>query len=520
MALTTLIILVAASLLVWEICGVIYHLYLSPLAKFPGPKLAASSRFYEFYYDCLLKGKFAFKISELHKRYGPIVRISPYEVHIDDPDYFDQIYSVTSRLDKYSWFYDCFNLPAAGLLAKSHEVHHRRRKPLAYLFTNSCVARLEPGLRQVVKNLLMKFQKHKDSKTPLDLSSLYRCFTIDVVTEYCFPRGYGFLDTPDYSKDFFFTLRKFNQTSAWNRYIPLIQLQALMPLRLLRLLDPKIPEVMTFVEVGLDTETVASINTDLRVKSFGIQAKEVLDDKEFNSKKREYAAVLHELRDSDDPEMFDEKSRLKRMTDEAQTIVSAGMETTGNTLSTITYHLLQNPDMVRRLKEELDSVGQDRTEIVPYQVLRELPYLTALISEGLRITCNVSARSPRVNPNSPMQYRDWTIPAGTAVSMSIIDIHMNENIFTEPKVFRPDRWLGDETTKRQLERYLVPFSRGSRNCLGMNLAYAEIYLALGNIFRLYDMSLYETDPSDLEIAHDFFASYPKEDSNGVRVKVL
>jgi hypothetical protein len=48
----------------------IYRLYFSPLAKFPGPKLAALSKWYEFYYDVVLKGRFTFKIQELHKIYG------------------------------------------------------------------------------------------------------------------------------------------------------------------------------------------------------------------------------------------------------------------------------------------------------------------------------------------------------------------------------------------------------------------------------------------------------------------
>jgi hypothetical protein len=48
----------------------IYRLHFSPLARFPGPKLAALSKWYEFYYDVVLKGRFTFKIQELHKIYG------------------------------------------------------------------------------------------------------------------------------------------------------------------------------------------------------------------------------------------------------------------------------------------------------------------------------------------------------------------------------------------------------------------------------------------------------------------
>lgn len=237
------------------------------------------------------------------------------------------------------------------------------------------MARLEPRLRQVVKKLCTIFQKHKDNGQPLDLSNLYRCFTIDVITDYCFPDCYGFMATPDYSRDFFFTLRKFSQLSVWNRHIPiLLHLHKVIPLRLLGLINRHIPSVIKFQKVCLIFEAKASINTDICMKSFTTQAKKVIDDKDFNPKSRDYAAVLYEIRDSDLP--AEEKS-LARMSHEALTLVSAGLETTGATLATITYHLLRNPDVLRRLKDELDSVSEDHTEIVGYQKLRELPYLVS-----------------------------------------------------------------------------------------------------------------------------------------------
>jgi hypothetical protein len=48
----------------------IYRLYLSPIAKFPGPKLAATTYLYEGYYDVVKRGKYTFKIRDLHAEYG------------------------------------------------------------------------------------------------------------------------------------------------------------------------------------------------------------------------------------------------------------------------------------------------------------------------------------------------------------------------------------------------------------------------------------------------------------------
>lgn len=63
--------LIAAFVWVCSLLGLtIYRLYVHPIAKFPGPKLAALSRWYEFYYDVICKGQFSFHIQELHKKYG------------------------------------------------------------------------------------------------------------------------------------------------------------------------------------------------------------------------------------------------------------------------------------------------------------------------------------------------------------------------------------------------------------------------------------------------------------------
>ncbi|KAL8949689.1 MAG: hypothetical protein Q9183_007581, partial [Haloplaca sp. 2 TL-2023] len=83
----------------------INRLYLSPVSTIPGPKLAAFSFWYEFYYNVILGGRYTWKIAELHKRYGPIVRINPFEVHIDDPDFYDEVYVSGSKrkTDQWSW---------------------------------------------------------------------------------------------------------------------------------------------------------------------------------------------------------------------------------------------------------------------------------------------------------------------------------------------------------------------------------------------------------------------------------
>jgi cytochrome P450 len=97
-------------------------------------------------------------------------------------------------------------------------------------------------------------------------------------------------------------------------------------------------------------------------------------------------------------------------------------------------------------------------------------------------------------------------------------MHENPRIFPEPHEFRPDRWLQGRS-KERLDRYLAPFSKGTRSCIGINLAHAELYLTLAAVFREFDLELYETTREDVDIAHDAFSAAPRLDSKGVRVLV-
>lgn len=100
--------------------------------------------------------------------------------------------------------------------------------------------------------------------------------------------------------------------------------------------------------------------------------------------------------------------------------------------------------------------------------LEQLPYLSAVIQEGLRLHPGSTMRMQRISPDEPLIYRDpskkleWVIPAGTSVSMDPLSISMNSKIFPEPQRFLPERWIGNSG----LEKYLLTFSKGTRMCAG------------------------------------------------------
>ncbi|THC92781.1 hypothetical protein EYZ11_007742 [Aspergillus tanneri] len=86
--------------------------------------------------------------------------------------------------------------------------------------------------------------------------------------------------------------------------------------------------------------------------------------------------------------------------------------------------------------------------------------------------------------------------------MSSYFLHMDNQIFPEPEKFNPDRWILADERGERLFKFIGSFTKGSRICLGIHLAYAEIYLALAAIVRRFDIELYETTAEDIRFTRD------------------
>lgn len=211
-----------------------------------------------------------------------------------------------------------------------------------------------------------------------------------------------------------------------------------------------------------------------------------------------------------------EKS-TQRLMEEGQTVIGAGMITTKHYLYSVTYLILSNPDLHAKIRKELeDAMPAAEMELSVVQ-LEKLPYLSAVIKEGHRRVYGIQHRLLRIDSENPMEYNGFMITPGTPVGMSAKMKHDDPFILPNPHKFDPERWL--KPGAEHLEHHLGNFGKGTRQCLGQNLANAEIYLALSTVFRRFGLALYETAWEDVEIVHDWFNPTPRKSSRGVRVLV-
>lgn len=179
--------------------------------------------------------------------------------------------------------------------------------------------------------------------------------------------------------------------------------------------------------------------------------------------------IIHDILQSDTLPLAEKD--FSRVSDEVDTITGAGLETVSQTLRFIVYYVYNNPKILLRLRAELRSLssspGPDALDELKLAQLEQLPYLTAVIMEALRLSPGLATRLARIAPDRELIYDDkWVIPAGTPVSMTTLLMHRDEGVYPNARVFEPERWM-DKEKARKTEKMFAPFSRGTRICLGM-----------------------------------------------------
>lgn len=178
--------------------------------------------------------------------------------------------------------------------------------------------------------------------------------------------------------------------------------------------------------------------------------------------------IVHEIMESSLP--ASEKT-LTRVFQDVTTMVAAGSETTASALRLIVFSVFSDSNILQRLRAELSSANAGPAQAVELKTLEQLPYLTSVLMEGIRLSPALASRMGRVAPDRDLFYGSWRIPAGTPVGMTTMLIHTDENIYPDPQRFNPDRWMGPDAEKPR--KAFAPFSKGTRNCLGMQWVYSE-----------------------------------------------
>ncbi|KAI2616488.1 cytochrome P450 [Hypoxylon sp. NC1633] len=524
------------------LCGwTVYRLLLAawyispfhPLSHIPGPILARATYLPEFWYDTFKFGRYTHEIKRMHEIYGPIIRISPHEVHCNDVQFMDEIYAVSGRKRNKPPHQVSGHFTAeAAFSTIGHDQHRLRRAPLAKFFSRAQIAQLEPQIQVSVQSLCDKLLAQAGKAEPIDVQTAYSCFTSDVIAEYCFGESFGFLAQESWEPNFRRPTYAMLRTIYVFRFFPILR----HTMALGSLFIKYLPEDTALMLRTLNTDVPTQIKRTKATLAAGRTPRPTI-----------FGTLLSSSLSARD-------KSAARLAGEAASLLAAGTETASWTLAVATYHLLSQPATLARLAAELHDC--DPARLPPWQALERLPYLGAVVREALRLSYGVSSRSARVAAEEEMVYRgSWTpgrgsrggaehgekkkklgesvevehvIPRGYAVGMSAALVHHDEAVYPNSHAFVPERWLDadnnddDDDVARRSERCLMSFGKGSRACLGMNLAYCELYLALAALtLRVFPhMRLFETTEDDVRYDHDMLVPLTRDGSNGVRVVIV
>ncbi|KAK6524614.1 hypothetical protein TWF281_011517 [Arthrobotrys megalospora] len=444
------------------------------------------SEFYHFYWNVVNDGQLVFKCEEWHRKFGPIIRIAPNELHINDPAFYNTIYCTTYKFPIHTPNYEWRGHIDMNMSNPDVADHRARRGLVAPYLSKANIQKLDANIVKHVNNFV-----EACSPTPKVLGddcerlrqevvtkpgdgvkvlNLLRRLTGDVISEYAYSETFGLLSSDKkiwYIQPIADSMEIF-QVLQWVRPVALVM--AKFPRWLLNMI-PR--EFRGFAEL----EWMINDQIESFIRNPGnAQAKTT------------HKTIFETLVEGDGTT----KLSPSALRGDSMTFIGAGTETTATTIAEAIYNSCKYPELQARLHEEIVKAFPSKDDQITFAKAEKVQYIIAFLKETLRLTPPLPGRLARQAPAEGTVCQEKAIPGGTVLSMSSYLMHMNPDIYTNPHKFDPERWMNSDPASLQ-ERYFVPFSKGSRACPGLNLAWAEMITAMAATFRRYKISLHETN---------------------------
>ncbi|RYC58006.1 hypothetical protein CHU98_g8202 [Xylaria longipes] len=491
--------------LTFYIGRMVYRVWFHPLAKFPGPRLAAATHLYEIYYELIHKGgaQFTPNVRKLHSIYGPIIRINPDEISINDAQFHDKLYAPQPAVrDRHPSFSASLGTTKGSFSTPDHWLHRNRRAAYTQFFSWSNVMASESVALKKVHHLCNILSSKRDRQP--NFGTYFAALSFDSFFTWAFGSSLELLDNLDLAGQCNETVELLVTASPVYRILPSVMyLARKIPRVVLRHLSRHIDQVFDLGESAeqfVATECASSAKPSPRQVSPQISGPETL-----------FSAILR----SQAPK---EEKSPDRMAQEGFEMFMASF-TPGRTMILGMYYILSHPQVHRRLRAELDYVNPDLSQRLTYQKLNNIPYLRAVLKEILRITFPIGARLPLIC-HEDIDFHGWTIPAYTAISVNHRTLLLDPTVFPSPLEFKPERWLESEHPIDE-KRHFVGFGKGARSCPGKDFATNLVQLTLATLLQRFDFEIIDTIwERDVAVSRESTLTAPSFGSNGVKLKLL
>ncbi|KAH6621685.1 cytochrome P450 [Chaetomium sp. MPI-SDFR-AT-0129] len=422
-----------------------------------------------------LSGRFCFILQDANKKYGPIARIAPNWVVCGDAAELRRIWGVRSAFKRPFWYrsfrFDPYKDNAFS--TTDDQIHEALRAKLMPGYGGKDVDNLHQLIDRQVAGLVSllenKYLSSEGEFKPVDLARKVQYFTLDVISALAFGKELGYLEA---DKD----LHSYIATTEST--LPIMLTIGFLPWLLRVIQSPRLKAFMP------DIDKVVGIGTVIKTAHQAVA--ERYGEKPVIKRDMLGSFVAH---------------GLTREEAEGETVVQiiAGSDTSATAIRSTLLFIITNPLVYRRLQAEIDTGIQEGRISSPITdaEARELPYLQAVIREGLRLWPPATAALPKVSDQDQVVC-GVHIPAGTNIAWAPFTFLRNKETFGEDAdVFRPERWLNiDADRYRAMDQtVMMEFASGSRwECLGKTVAQIELNKTYVELLRRFDIAL--LDPTN------------------------
>ncbi|NP_001296866.1 cytochrome P450 3A56 [Fundulus heteroclitus] len=340
----------------------------------------------------------------------------------------------------------------------------RIRSVLSPSFTSGRLKEMFEIMKNHSANLIRSMKKKADKDEPLDLKEFFGSYSMDVVTSTAFSVDIDSLNNP--SDPFVTNIKK------------MLKFDFLNPLFLAVAFFPFLGPILEKFELSFFPKSV----TDF----FYASLEKIKSNREASQQKSRVDFLQLMI----DSQKNSGAQQDKSLTDheilsQSMIFIFAGYETSSSSLTFLAYNLATNPEVMKKLQEEIDATFPNKAP-VHYQPLMEMEYLDCVINESLRLF-PIAARLERV-AKAAVEINGIVIPKDMVVMIPTWPLHRDPEIWPEPEAFKPERF--SKKNKDNIDPYIyMPFGSGPRNCIGMRFALVLIKLAVVEILQQYSFSV-------------------------------
>ncbi|KAL1392560.1 putative cytochrome P450 oxidoreductase [Phyllosticta capitalensis] len=476
-------------LLVAIVLRLLYNKFKPGLASIPGPPLAAWTGFWFFLK--VRRGQAHLLSIDLHHKYGPLVRINPNKVSVGDAKEIRNIYGLNKGFTKTA-FYPIQSIiykrqPQVNLFATRDEAYHRHMKrAVANSYSMTALLDKEDSVDTCIRIFMEKLGEFSERDEAVDLGVWLQLYAFDVVGEFSFGTRLGFLEKGQDVDGMMETICGLLAYSAQVGQLPEWH-HVLLGNPLLRIL---LPSMETWNEItNFTLRAVDSVNSLISDSKGGHSTKE--KQKLLNA--RTDMLSRWTALELGSPEKINTRDIIVHLS----TNVLAGSDTTAIALRAILYYLLRTPPKLAKLIAQIDAAdaaGVLSNPITYREATTHLPYLDAVIKEGMRMHPSVGLILEREVPAGGATICGRHIPGGTIVGVNPWVTGYDSRIFPEPHAFIPERWLESSLEAlREMEQAWFGFGAGSRTCLGKNISIIEMSKVVPQLLREFEVRFDQPD---------------------------